>query len=79
MNQELTAKGSTSYATGTICPKTASYKSVSKYMETILLIVKGTKFPTGVDGGKTYWTALSSTTDGGKTEFTSVTVTAGTV
>ena len=78
MNQELTAKGSTtSYATGTICPKTGSYKSSNKYMDAIVLVIKGAKFPTGLDGGKTYWTALSTSTDGSKESFTSVKVTAG--
>lgn len=78
MTQENTRIGTTGYATGTICPKTGSYKSVNKYMETIVVVAKGTKFPPGTDGGKTTWTALSST-DGSRTSFESVRVTAGTV
>ena len=83
MNQDLLAKppsdgGSTGYATGTTCPKTGSYKSVTKYTETIVCFVKGVKFPNGSDGKKTTWTALSST-DSSKTGFESVRVAPGTV
>lgn len=79
MNQDSIQKvGTTGYATGTICPKTGSYRSSSKYLDTIVLFSKGDKFPTGVDGSKTTWTALSSS-DSTKTSFESVKVTAGTV
>jgi hypothetical protein len=81
MNQDLTAKGGTSttgYATGTICPKTGSYKSSTKYTDTIVVFVKGATFPTGSDGKKTTWTALSSS-DASRTSFDSVKVVAGTV
>lgn len=79
MNQENQRAGATGYATGTICPKTGSYKSSTKFMDTIIPVVKGDKFPTGVDGSKTTWTALSASTDSGKTGFESVKVTAGTI
>ena len=78
MSQENLRVG-TGYTTGTICPKTGSYKSSTKYMDTIVVICKGDKFPTGTDGAKTTWTALSASTDGSKTGFESVKVTAGTV
>lgn len=80
MNQENLKTGfSSGYATGTICPKTGSYRSSNKYMDTIIVVVKGDKFPTGPDGSKTTWSALSTSTDGGKTSFDSVKVTAGSV
>ncbi len=77
MNQELMAKGG--YATGTVCPKTGSYKSSNKFMDTIITVVKGDKFPTGADGAKTTWSALSASSDGSRTGFQSVKVSAGTV
>ena len=79
MNQDLIANktGSTGYATGTICPKTGSYKSVTKYTETIVCFVKGATFPVGSDGRKTTWNALSTTTDSSRTSFDSVTAVAG--
>lgn len=79
MTQENLRAGTTGYATGTICPRTGNYKSSNKYMDTIIVVAKGTPFPAGTDGGKTTWTALSASTDGSKTSFESVKVTAGTV
>jgi hypothetical protein len=81
MNLDTTAQkgGSTSFATGTICTKTGSYKSSNKYMDTIIVVVKGDKFPAGVDGSKTTWSALSSSLDGAKSGFDSVKVAAGTI
>lgn len=80
MTQENTRIGfTTSYATGSICPKTGSYKTSNKYMDTIVVVAKGTKFPAGTDGSKVYWTALSASSDGSSTSFESVKVTAGTV
>lgn len=77
MNQENLRGGSFGYASGSVCPKTGSYKSTNNYVDTIVAIAKGDKFPAGADGGKTTWTALSSTTDGNKTGFDSVRATAG--
>lgn len=76
MSQENLRVG-TGYATGTICPKTGSYKSSTKYIDTIVVIAKGDKFPAGSDGAKTTWSALSTSTDGSKTGFESVKVAAG--
>jgi hypothetical protein len=79
MNQDTQKTGFTiGYATGTTCPKTGSYKSSNKYMDTIILVAKGDTFPAGTDGSKTTWTALS-TTDSSKTSFDSVKVSAGTL
>jgi hypothetical protein len=78
MSQENLRVG-TGYATGTICTQTGSYKSSNKYMDTIVVIAKGDKFPAGTDGAKTTWTPLSASTDGSKTSFESVKVSAGTV
>lgn len=71
--------GTTGYASGTICPKTGSYKSSNKYMDTIVAVAKGDPFPAGTDGGKTTWVALSTSTDGSRTSFESVKVNAGTL
>ena len=79
MTQENQRVGPTGYTTGTICPKTGSYKSSNKYMDTIVVVAKGDAFPAGTDGAKTTWTALSTSTDGSKTSFESVKVSAGTV
>lgn len=70
--------GTTGYATGTVCAKTGSYKSSNKFMDTIIVVCKGDKFPSGTDGAKTTWTALSSS-DASKTSFESVKVSAGTI
>ena len=64
-SQELTAGGNTTftpgYSTGTICQRTGSYKAENKYMQAIVVVVKGAKFPNFIDGKKTTWYALSST------------------
>ena len=78
MTQENLKTGG-GYATGAICPKTGSYKSSNKFMDTIVVICKGDKFPAGTDGAKTTWAALSASTDGSKTGFESVKVSAGTL
>lgn len=77
MNQENLKGGSFGYASGSVCPKTGSYKSTNNYVDTIVAVAKGDKFPSGADGGKTTWTALSTATDGNKTGFDSVRATAG--
>jgi len=79
MTQQQTASKTTSYATGTVCPKTGSYKSSNKYMDTIVVFSKGDVFPAGTDGNRTSWSPLSTSTDGGKEGFTSVKVAAGSV
>lgn len=78
MTQENLRAGSSGYATGSICPRTGNYKSSNKFMDTIIMVCKGDAFPTGSDGAKTTWTALSSA-DSSKTSFESVKVSAGTV
>jgi len=70
----------TSYSTGTVCPRSGTYVAKNKYMDTIQLYAKGDIFRVGPDGKKTSWTALTqslSTNSGGS--FTSVKVNAGTV
>lgn len=87
MNQDLFAKPpsdggntTTSFSTGSICPKTGSYKSINKYLEAIIVVVKNAKFPTGTDGKKTTWTSLEGTSSGSSSggSFESVKVVAGT-
>lgn len=68
-SQELAAGGgggnattNTGFATGTTCTRTGSYKATNKYLETIIVVAKGSKFPNGYDGKKTTWYALGATT-----------------
>jgi hypothetical protein len=72
-SQELSAGGNTfttGYSSGTVCPRTGSYKAENKYMNAIVVVVKGAKFPNFLDGKKCTWYALttsttSTTSDGG--------------
>jgi hypothetical protein len=79
-SQELTSSSfTTGFATGTTCTRTGSYKASNNYLQAIVVVVKGNKFPNFTDGKKTTWYALSSsgtstTSDSG---FTSVTAQAG--
>ena len=65
-SQELSAGGNTTfttgYSSGTVCPRTGSYKAENKYMQAIVVVVKDAKFPNFLDGKKCTWTALSTTT-----------------
>ena len=65
-SQELTAGGNstftTGYSSGTVCPRTGSYTAQNKYMNAIVVVLKGAKFPNFIDGKKCTWTALSETT-----------------
>ena len=65
-NQELSAGGNTTfttgYSSGTVCPRTGSYKAQNKYMNAIVVVVKGAKFPNFIDGKKCTWYALAETT-----------------
>ncbi len=66
-SQELSAGGNTfttAYTSGTICPRTGTYKAQNSYMNAIVTVVKGAKFPNFIDGKKCSWTALSSTSGG---------------
>ena len=68
----------TSYATGTVCQFSGTYRASNKYMDIIGLYAKGEIFRVGPDGKKTTWTALTkdtSTNNGGS--FDSVKVVAG--
>jgi hypothetical protein len=72
-------KSTTGFTTGTVCTRTGSYKASNKYMQAIVVVVKGDKFPTFTDGRKTTWYALSSSTSTTSSGFDSITVEAGTV
>jgi 3,4-dihydroxy-2-butanone 4-phosphate synthase len=82
--QEMTSTNTTfttGYASGTICPRTGSYKAQNAYMNAIVTVVKNAKFPNFIDGKKTTWYALN-TTSGGTTSdggFESTRVSAGTL
>jgi len=83
-SQELAASGNsftTGFATGTTCTRTGSYKAANKYIEAIVVVVEGSKFPNFTDGRKTTWYALSSsgTATASDDGFTSVKVEAGAV
>ena len=71
----------TSYATGTTCTFSGTYRASNKYMDIVGLYAKGDIFRVGPDGKKTTWTALTTTvstnsSDGG---FSAVKVEPGAV
>ena len=78
-NLELTANSfTTGYATGATCVRTGSYKTSNKYMQAIVVVVKGAKFPKNPSDGKSCtWYALSTNTSTTSSGFDSVTATAG--
>ena len=81
-SQELSAGGNsfgTGYTSGTVCPRTGSYKAENQYMQAIVVVIKGAKFPNFTDGKKCTWYALSSTTTTTSDGFDSMKVAAGTV
>ena len=63
-SQELSAGGNfgTGFTTGTVCSRTGSYKAENNYMQAIVVVVAGTKFPSFTDGKKCVWYALSAST-----------------
>lgn len=68
----------TSYATGTVCQFSGTYRASNRYMDIIGLYAKGEIFRVGPDGKKTTWSALTkdtSTNNGGS--FDSVKVLPG--
>ena len=70
----------TSYATGTVCQFSGTYRASNKYMDIIGLYAKGEIFRVGPDGKKTTWTALTTTVSTNSSgAFDSVKVDAGTV
>jgi hypothetical protein len=70
----------TGYATGTICPASGTYRSSTRYMDTLVVMGQGETFLPGSDGKKTTWyritSSLSTNKDG---SFSSVKVEAGTI
>ena len=83
LSQDLTADSSfknggttSSFATGTTCTSSGTYRAFNKYLENIIVMGVGDVFPPFSDGRKTTWSTLTpSTTD----SFTSVKVAAGTI
>jgi hypothetical protein len=87
MNQELISGGgnggntTTSFATGSVCPKTGLYKTFDGKIEVIEYYAVGDLFRTGPGGNgtkKCTWTRVTLASDGGKTSYTAVKVVAGT-
>lgn len=70
----------TGYATGTICPASGTYRSSTRYTDTVVVMAQGEPFLLGSDGKKTTWyrltASLSTNKDG---SFSSVKVQAGTI
>jgi hypothetical protein len=78
--QELTAGGNsftTGFASGSTCTRTGSYKAGNKYLQAIVVVVKGAKFPNFTDGKKTTWYALSTNPSTTSDGFDSVTASPG--
>lgn len=68
----------TSYATGTVCQFSGTYRASNRYMDIIGLYAKGEIFRVGPDGKKTTWTALTKDTSTNNSgSFDSVKVVAG--
>ena len=85
IQQETTAGGNggstTSYATGSICPKTGLWKTFDGKLEVIEYYMAQEAFrssPSG-SGKKCSWTRVSLASDGSRTGFTAVRVATGTV
>lgn len=49
----------TGYPTGTICPRTGTYRAANQYLENIVVVSKGQAFPAFSDGSKTIWYPLT--------------------
>jgi hypothetical protein len=80
-SQELSAGGNTftsGYTSGTVCPRTGTYKAENQYMQTIVVVVQGNKFPNFTDGKKCIWYALSANTTSVDSGFESAKVAPGT-
>jgi hypothetical protein len=80
--ERIAPPSGTSYASGSICPKTAVYKATDGRMEFLELVKKGDPFPkfpggTGTTNGT--WSATSETSDGSRSGFQAVKVAAGTL
>lgn len=58
-NAQTTTQAPTGYPTGTICPKTGTYRAKNQYTQIILVVTKGKAFPTFSDGSKTIWYAVT--------------------
>jgi hypothetical protein len=56
---QTTTQTPTGYPTGTICPKTGTYRARNQYTEIILVVTKGKAFPPFSDGSKTIWYAIT--------------------
>jgi hypothetical protein len=72
--------GSTSFATGTTCTVSGTYRTSNKYMDIIAAVAAGEKFGPDATGKRCSWVALtqnlSSNKDGG---FTGTKVAPGTI
>ena len=86
MSQELVAGGggntTTSFATGSICPKTGLYKTSDGKVQVIEYYSAGDAFrlsPSGNGTKKCTWSRVTLASDGGKASFNAVMVEAGTI
>ena len=71
----------TSFSTGSICPKTGLYKTFDGRIEVIEYYATGDLFRAGPGGNgtkKCSWTRVTLASDGDKTSYTAVKVVAGT-
>lgn len=56
---QTTTQAPTGYPTGSICPKTGTYRAKNQYMQNTVVVTKGKAFPAFSDGSKTIWYALT--------------------
>lgn len=58
-NAQTTTQTPTGYPTGSICPKTGTYRAKNQYTTITLVVTKGKAFPPFSDGTKTIWYPLT--------------------
>lgn len=56
---QTTTQAPTGYPTGSICPKTATYRAKNQYTSITIVVTKGKVFPPFSDGTKTTWYELT--------------------
>ncbi|HEU4796537.1 MAG TPA: hypothetical protein VFT02_12955 [Pyrinomonadaceae bacterium] len=84
INQELAAGGgnsTTSFSTGTLCPKTGLWKTFDGRLEVIEYYAQNEPFRSSPSGNnkKCSWTRVTLASDGGKTSYDAVKVADGSI
>ncbi len=56
---QTTTQAPTGYPSGSICPKTGTYRAKNQYTSVTLVVTKGKAFPAFSDGSKAIWYPLT--------------------